>query len=199
MTGEHTPDERPTVEVVYDFDPRNLPPEMLRAVGLAVAASSQTESIVQEMIGALLGIDNLETRALTAHMSAPLKDHICRVVAELNAPSVREIDTLDDLLDAVNEAFTKRNQIVHNALMRHPETGEIYSFRERARGSLSIALQPITVEQIEKDALTIYEAGMALMGFMMSRGIGPHLRTKARNLPVDRRPKVRAARRTADG
>ena len=58
--------------VIYDFNPNNLPGDLLRAVGLMVTAASQTEYIVQEFIGAVLGIDEAEVPALTAQMSALL-------------------------------------------------------------------------------------------------------------------------------
>jgi hypothetical protein len=195
MSSSDTPEAANREMVIYDFDPRNLPPDLLRAIGLVVAASAQTESIVQELIGALLKIDNIETRALTAHMSAPLKDQVARALAELSAPSVGEVDTIDDLLDAVNSAYEKRNVIVHNSLARNPDTGEVLSYREVARGSLRVSLQPVRVEQVEQDAATIYEAGIAIMRFMISRGIGACERTAPLHVPIDRRKKARTIRR----
>lgn len=184
-------------EILYDFDPRNLPPEMLRAVGLVATAASQTESITQDFISGLLGIDQFEGRALTTHMSAPLKDHIARAIAELNGPSMSEVDEIDDTLDRINAAIAKRNVIVHNALCRHPDTGEIFSFREQARGSLRISLQPVTAAEFEKDALLIYEAGMDLMRFMVSRGIAPRARSRPLHAPINRGQKARTKRRNA--
>jgi hypothetical protein len=181
--------------VLYDFDPHNLPPEMLRAIGLAVAAAAQTESVVQEFIGALLRIDNIQTRALTAQMSAVLKDHIARSLAELEAPDLVELDEIDELLDRVGRANELRNVIVHNAFMRDPSTGQVFSHRERARGSLQIKLAHLTVEDLERDAGEIYEAGMELMRFMISRGIGPSERNSPLRQAPDRRPKARAERR----
>lgn len=182
--------------VIYDFNPNNLPPDLLRAVGLVVAASAQTESIVQELIGALLGIDNIQTRALTAHLSAPLRDHIVRSLAELTAPSVSELDAIDDLMDRANRAAEKRNVIVHNAFTRDPRSGEIMSWREKARGSLEISLSPVSVEEMERTADEIYEVGMDVMRFMVNRGLGPTERTKPLFERIDRRPKARAGRRS---
>ncbi len=182
-------------EVIYDFDPRNLPPEMLRAIGLVAAASSQTEHVVQSLIGGLLGIDNIETLALTTHMAAPLKDHVVRALAELSAPSPAQLDQIDDLMDAVNDAFDKRNLIVHNAIARHPVTGECFSYRQKARGSLQLSLIPVTAEEFARDAALIYEAGMDLMRFMISRGIGPRERIRPIRAALDRRKKAREKRR----
>jgi hypothetical protein len=181
--------------VIYDFDPHNLPPELLRAIGLVTAAAAQTESIVQQFIGALLGIDEVEVIALTAHMSAPLKDHVARALIELNAVSADVVDLVDELLDDIEEAAEKRNVVVHNALARHPDTGEVFSVREKARGSLQVSLQPVSVKEVEKDAAAIYEVGMNLMRFMLAYGLKPADRTRPIRAPLDRRKKARQARK----
>jgi hypothetical protein len=109
--------------IIYDFDPRNLPPELLRALGLVTAAAAQTESIVQEFIGGLLGIDHIETIALTAQMSANLREQIARSLLELNAANSWVVDTVDDLMDAIAAATEKRNHLVHTQwlAMKRPE------------------------------------------------------------------------------
>jgi hypothetical protein len=181
--------------LVYDFDPRNLPPELLRAVGLITAASAQTEHIMQEFIGGLLGIDAMEAIALTNHMAGPLKDQVARALIELNGTSAWSVDTVDDLLDAIKAATDKRNILVHNALARHPETGEVFSIRYQARGSLSVSMQRVNIEQIEKDAALIYEAGINLMRFMLAFGITPRARTRVIHSPLNRGKKERKMRK----
>jgi hypothetical protein len=183
--------------IVYDLDPRNAPPEFLRAIGLVAAASAQTERILQDFIGALLRIDNVQSVALAAHMSFPLKETVIRTLSEMEAPSVNEIDAIDELLDSVKAALDKRNIIVHNSLAMHPTTGEVFSYRERARGSLQIELKRITVEEIESDAASIYEAGMDVMRFMISREIGPSDRAAAPRAAVKRGKSARVARRNS--
>ena len=182
-------------EVIYDFDPHKLPPELLRAMGLVVAASAQTEAVVQDLIGGILNIDNIQTRSLTVHMSAPLKDQIVRSLSELDAPSVAEIDLIDELLDGINSAYSKRNAVVHNAIARHPETGETFSYRETSRGSLQISLQPIRASEVEKDAALIYDAGMSLMRYMIARGLLPKVRERAIRASINRGEKARTKRR----
>jgi predicted RNA-binding protein (virulence factor B family) len=162
-------------------------------------ASAQTESVIGDFIGALLGVDAVETLALTTHMAGPLKDHVVRALTELNAVSVEIVDQIDDLMDAINEAMNRRNVIVHNALIMHPGTGEILSHRLKARGSLQLELRPVSVEEIKQDASLIYEVGMALMGFMMAYGLGPRERKHAPRQPLDRSKKARAKRRDTAG
>lgn len=180
----------------YDFDPRNLPPEYLRAIGLVAAASAQTESVLQQFIGSLLGIDNAQTLALTLHMSFPLKRDIIRSIAELDAPNIKLLDQVDELMEEVTSALDKRNITVHNSFARNPTTGEVLSLRERARGSLVVELTPISVEEIEQDASIIYEAGIKVMDFMIRRGLEPRMRTIPLREPVNRGKKAREDRRS---
>ncbi len=128
-------------------------------------------------------------------MSIPLKDEIIRTLAELDAPNILELDKIDDLMDAVRDALNKRNVIVHNAFVIHPDTGEVLSHRLKARGSLQLELKPITTQQIREDAALIYEVGMDVMRFMISRGLSPTYRTTPLREPVNRSKKARAKRR----
>jgi hypothetical protein len=180
--------------IIYDFDPRNLPAEFLRAVGLVAVASSQTESIVQNLIGGLLGIDAVETKVLTLHMAAPLKDHVARALIELNAVNVHTIDEVDKLLDAISSAAERRNAIVHNSFCIDPRTGAIFSLRAAARGSLQMTLTPVTTQQIEEDATLIYEVGLNLQRFMAAFDIMPRKRTLPIRTPVNRKKKAREER-----
>jgi hypothetical protein len=191
--------DKPDGMLIYDFDPNNLPAEYLQAIGLVVAASSQTEAVLQDFIGALLGIDNIDAIALTAHMAAPLKDHVVRVLAELKSPYACDVDEIDDLMDAVNDALGTRNTIVHNAFAIHPKTGQILSYRIKARGTLQSDLTPVTVEEIRENARAIHEAGLNIVSFMLSRGLSPILRQAPLREPLDRRRKARTARRERHG
>lgn len=182
--------------VVYDFDPRNLPPALLRAVGLVTAAAAQTEHVMQEFIGGLLGIDSIEAISLTTHMAGPLKDQVARSLIELNAANSCAVDAVDDLLDAIKSATDKRNILVHNALARHPDTGEVFSIRYQSRGSLQLSMQRVDVEQIEKDAALIYEVGMNLMQFMITFEITPKDRTRTIHATLNRGKKARAERKS---
>lgn len=196
MSDSKDPDGRPfgDPQTVYDFDPRNLPPEFLEAVGLLIASAAQTESVMRDFIGALLGIDNIDTIALGAHMTIPLKDTVIRALAELKAPNARDVDKIDDLLDAIKTAFEKRNAVAHNSFLIDPKSKRILSLREQARGSLEVTMTPITTAEIRADALQVYQAGMDLMKYMISNDLGPRARTAPLRTPLDRRKKARKKR-----
>jgi hypothetical protein len=185
--------------IIYDFDPNNLPPEYLSAIGLVVASASQTDHVMRDFIGSYLGVDMAESLALGAHMSTPMKDDVIRSLVELNAACASDVDDLDDILDRVREATARRNSIAHNAFARHPETGEVFSLKERARGSLQVELKPVTVAEMNEIAAEVYASGMALMDYMMARGIGPREREKPLREPLNRGKKARQARRDEHG
>jgi hypothetical protein len=192
-------DETAKAIVVYDFEPKNLPTDYLAAIGLVVANASQTDNIMRDFIGALLGVDNIETIALGTHMSTPMKDDIIRSLAELSAPCASEIDQIDDILDRIRSAIARRNEVAHNAFAIHPTTGEIFSMRERARGSLQVDFRPIKVEELLSIADDVYKAGIALMQFMVDRKLGSRFRTKPLFKPLNRKTKARAERRQKYG
>lgn len=183
-----------TPSVVYDFDPHNLPPEYLRAIGLVVASSAQTEHVLQDFIGGLLGIDSIQSIALATHMNNPLKDNIIRTLAEIDAPTIKELDKIDELLDAVNAALDKRNIIVHNPLMTHPDTGEVFSHILNARGAIKLELKRILSSEIEQAAEDIYKSGMNIMEFMITRNLFPKDRIKPMREPIKRGKKARTER-----
>lgn len=194
--GDHG---EPKPQIIYDFDPFHLPPEYLQAIGLVVAASAQTEAIMRDLIGSLLNIDNIEAIALCTHMAAPLKDHVARTLIELNAPGASEVDEVDDLLDAVNDALAARNTIVHNSFLIHPDNGQVMSWREKARGSLQTELVPVSAKEIEQDAALINKVGLDIVTFMMMNGLAPRFRKAPLREPLGRKKKARAERRERFG
>jgi hypothetical protein len=193
MAGDPVGSDEPS----FDFNPFNLPPEYLRAVGLVSAAASATEWIVGELIGGLLGIDAFATRALTSHMAVPLRDNIARSLVELKAEFIDQIDDLDDLLDAVDAAFDLRNTILHNSIIIERATGQVFSYRISSRGNLKGSLQPISAEAIEQDAAAIHDAGLKLYAFMMERDWLPRDNVHPLSEPFSRKKKARDARRAS--
>ncbi|HBR67898.1 MAG TPA: hypothetical protein DEA55_00805 [Rhodospirillaceae bacterium] len=197
MANNSTP-ENPTPhepKIIWDFDPRNLPPKFLQAVGLLAGASAQTEHVLGKFIGGLLGIDAIQALALTSNMTIPLKERVIRALAELRAPDLQELDKIDDLIDAAIAAFEKRNTVLHNPFMIHPETEEIFSHRLRVKGSLHLELKVITIEEIEQDAITLYEIGMRIMEFIDSRGLFPPIPIKPLRKAPNRGKEAREKRR----
>jgi hypothetical protein len=154
-------------EIIFDYDPRNLPQDILAAIGLVTAASAQTEGVVQQAIAACLKIEADYGLAVTTHMAAPLRDQVLRAVAEIRIDDLDQLDRLDELLDDINAAFGKRNEYVHHAWCRHPDTGQVFTAKITARGSVDAELIPMSVDQIKRDASFVYDAGMALMKFLM--------------------------------
>lgn len=184
---------------VYEFNPNKLPDDYLRAIGLVISCASQTEEIMRSFLGALLGADIIETVALGTHMSLPMKDDIIRAVVELNAPSASAVDEVDDILDNIRAAMQLRNEVAHNAFAIHPDSGEIYSLREKARGSLQAEIKPVKVEELLAVADQVYGAGMALQEYMIKSGVGPRMREKQLREPLNRKKKAREQRRADFG
>jgi hypothetical protein len=157
----------------YDFDPRNLPQKLLAAIGLMTASAAQTENCVDTAIAGCLGIDVEYGQAVTTHMTAPLRDSVLRSAAEIRIDDLDALDELDALLDTINEAFKKRNAVVHHAWCRDPETNAVFTVKETARTRVETDLLPMSVDSVERDALFVYQAGMDLYSFLMRHSLFP--------------------------
>jgi hypothetical protein len=165
---------------VYDFDPRNLPQDLLAAMGLMTASAAHTESCVDEAITGCLGIDYEYGQAVTTHLTMPLRFSILRSAAEIRIDDLDALDVLDVLLDRLDEAFKKRNAVVHHGWCRDTETGSVFMVKETARQRVEIEAIPMSADQVRSDALFVYDAGMALFLFLKAHNLLPPFPTASR-------------------
>jgi hypothetical protein len=163
-----------TPKIIYDFDPRNLPADILAAIGLSVASSAQTENMMELAIAGCLGVDSEYGMAITTHMPAPLRFSVLRSAAEIRL-SVPQLDELDEILDEIRLATDSRNATVHAQLCVHPTSKECFVVKKSARAGVEIELVPQTVDKIKREALSMYEAGMRLWRFLDAHGFMPTL------------------------
>lgn len=167
--------------VIYEFDPRKLPDEILAAIGLISTCSAQTESVVEAGISACLDIDFEFGAAITTHMNAPQRDNVLRAVAEIKIDNLDDLDKLDRLLDQINAAFAKRNAYVHRGWCQHPTNGKVYTVKTSARGRVETDLVAMDLKEIRRDAQFIYQVGMDLQTFLMERDLFPKEPPASRN------------------
>jgi len=158
---------------IYDFDPFNLPPKLLQAIGLVVQAAAQTENLLTWGIGGCLGLDPEYTIAVTAHMSVPLKVSVLLAAAEIKIDDLDALDELDDIVDAAEKAIGSRNDAAHDNFCVHPETGQAHRVKQRARRRVEAELKPVVIDDIIKDARVIHDAGLELMSFLMKHSLVP--------------------------
>lgn len=168
-------------QVIYEFDPRRLPGEMLSAIGLISTCSAQTESVVEAGISACLDIDFEFGAAITTHMNAPQRDNVLRAVAEIKIENLDDLDELDRLLDQINVAFAKRNAYVHRSWCQHPTSKKVYTVKTSARGRVETDLVAMDLTEIRRDAQFIYQAGMDLQTFLAERNLFPKQPPGSRN------------------
>lgn len=182
--------------ILYDYDPNYLPPEYLRAIGLLVTASAQTEEVLKMLLGRLLGADNIQSRAFTAHLNIPTIINAIKTLSGLDAPSVKVLDDLDDLLDKTQSLFEERNSIVHNPFGTDPTSKTVVNVRISAKGTLKAEHKSIELSEIERIAAQMYEVGMKIVEFMISVGLEPIKRNKPIKAPISRDKKARTQRRS---
>jgi hypothetical protein len=158
--------------VGLEFSPSRLPENLCAAIGHVVAASSQTEAILNDAIAGCLGLDAEYMVAVTQHMTLPLKYSVLNAVAEIRL-DVRELDELDKLIAAVSDALEKRNGIVHDSWATNEVTGKLLRVKQSARNSVKTELVPVAVEQVLADAKEIEAAGLALVEFLDKQDLLP--------------------------
>jgi hypothetical protein len=164
----------------YDFDPRNLPQDLLAAIGLMTTSAAHTESCVDEAIAGCLGIDYEFGQAVTTHMTMPLRFDVLRSAAELRIDDLDALDALDVLLGRLKEAFTKRNAVVHHMWCRDSETGNVVMVKETAREQVDVKSIYMSADQVKDDALFVYETGIALFSFLKAHNLLPPFPTALR-------------------
>ncbi len=160
---------------VYDFNPKNLPPELLQAIGLAVASFAQTEQFIQEAIAGCLGVDAEYGKAITTHMPMPLRMSVLRSVAEIRIDDLDVLDELDHHLEQLNKAIEMRNALAHNQWSTNPSTGEIFTVKEQARSRLTTDLIPMSIDSAKIDAAFVYRTGIAFYQFLGLRNLLPEI------------------------
>jgi hypothetical protein len=166
----------------YDYNPRNLPKEILESIGLAIASAAQTESVISMAIGGCLGLEIEYFLAVTTHMSLPLKFSVLRAAAEIRIDNLDDLDELDRLLDEVDKAIAKRHEIAHCEWCCDPDTKQLFRVKKVARTSVNAEMLPVTPESVKAEAEIIFQAGLNLMTFIMARDMLP-------KIPAAKRPR----------
>lgn len=131
-----------------DFDPNNLPKDILEALGLITACSAHSEYVIETGIAGCLGVDIDYGSAITTHMTTPQRKHVLLAAAELRIDDVNTLIQLEDSLDELVDALSVRNGYVHNSAARDKSTNDTFMIRTDARGSVDVSLLPLSVEVV---------------------------------------------------
>lgn len=182
---------------ILDFTPTSLPQDLLRAIGLMASASAHTESIVEMAIAGMLGVDGHMGWAVTTHMPAPLRTSVLKSTAAIRISDPDILDELDGILDEIKDLQGARNGAVHSTFAVRPSDKVILMVRAEARTHVQYELRPKAIDQIELEAVALYNVGLKLMEFMMVNNLVPDVPAKAPHAFAD--PKARKARRKKNG
>jgi hypothetical protein len=160
---------------IYDFDPRNLPRELLNAIGLAIAASAQTEGTLDWAIAGCAGINAIYGAAITGNVMVSTKLNILSSIAEARINDPHLLADIDDSVQELRDLFGTRNQLAHDKWCRDEETGETFRVDENAKTQVAMKLVPTAVRDIETHAASMYEAGMKLMRILIATDLLPEV------------------------
>ncbi|WP_148203791.1 hypothetical protein [Nitrobacter winogradskyi] len=182
-----------------DFNPNNLPKDVLEALGLITACSAHSDYVIESGIAGCLGVNIEYGSAVTTHMTTPHRKDVFLAAAELRIDDVHILIHLEDLLDELVDALKVRNGYVHNSPAIDRSTNETFMIRTEARGSVDVSLIPLSVEVILRDAQRIYKAGISLYGLLDKLGLLPKIpdgvRPNRTHKDKAARKKIRKSRR----
>jgi hypothetical protein len=150
---------------VHDFDPRNIPADMLQAITCA----SFAEAIIDQALAGIMKTDVEVGSAIRAHMAMPLKFGILRSTAEIVVDNFDDLDELDEILEELQAALAKRNVYAHDQI--GIAKAQIFAVSTKARAGLEVDINPVTPAQVEQEGIRIYNAGIALFQFIGLRGL----------------------------
>lgn len=159
-----------------DFEPRKLPGDLLKAIGLVTASAAFTEHIINQAIGGISSLDLEYTGALTVNMNMPQRYKALRSAAKLRLPDDDYV-LLDELISRVDKAYEERNSYVHHSWAMRREAAVL--IKESARKGYKQELLEVSVEDVERIATLIYDLGIELWQFISIRGLLPDLKTVA--------------------
>src|SRR5258708_10037841 len=136
-------------------------------MGVMMTGAAQTEFCVETGIAGCVGIDAEYGQAITTHMAMPLRFSVLKSAAEIRIDDLDALDELDDLIERLEQAFGKRNDIVHHAWCRDPDTNKVFTVKESARVSVQTDLIPMSVNQLKNNPLFLYQPRMNLISFLI--------------------------------
>jgi hypothetical protein len=175
----------------YNFDPRAIPADRLAASGEVAVASAHTESVVAVAIRGCAGADVATAKAATAARSMRRLEEVLRSL-DLRLFGGENRERLGELLNQIGEGFERGATYIHNSVCLDSETGEYLIAKRSMCGALSGELVPVTVAEVREEAKVIYQAGIALLAFLMQKkllpSLGRNVRPSAhRSQPLKRR------------
>lgn len=178
----------------YDFDPRNLPSELLRAIGLNVVAATHSEQLLNDSIAGLLGTDVEKGIALNAHTSLPQRASIAISLAEIRFGEVDVVVEFEDIVTRLRDAISARHSAAHDTFVLQLPEKKVVRLSYQARTEVSVTKSEVSIAHLEAQALDIYEAGIALEVFMQRHRVLPAEISSPRRIVIDAQTRKRFRR-----
>ena len=156
---------------IFDFDPKNLPRDLLAAIGQAITSGVHTQLAVDMAIAACLHVDFEYAGAVLTHVTVPNKLSILRSVAIIAIDDLDQLDELDEIVDRIEEVLKYRNDLAHHKICRSTTSNETFMIKETSRTSYSMERYVLKVPEVEQAAVIIHQAGLRLVKFLMDNGL----------------------------
>lgn len=159
--------------IEYDYDPMNLPQDVLQAIGLVIACAADAESGLDEAIAGLIGTDYERGKAISSHMNMPVKFGAVRSLAQTRFSGVLELDAINGILGELERSLAARNRYAHGvwATQKHDKTPVL--IESKARNGVEVNVRIVDVAEVIEIAKGIKAASLSLVSFLNGANFVP--------------------------
>jgi hypothetical protein len=150
-----------------EFQPNDpLPDQHLLELGRLAALSSALEAQLEILLIKLAGFDPLSSdprgRVLVRHSSFPQKLDAFSTLCHLLQEQYPNLQGYESVVSQVRSAQALRNKFLHSGMALNPETGQVHIATASARGQLKLAVEPVSVPDLQRASAGVREAMRSL-------------------------------------
>ena len=167
-----------------DFTGWPLPDKYLIPLGRITALWNSLEDLLNTSLNKLSGDNNFShpvIYSLITHSSFPQRLDSLSSLCDLLKNEHKHLEKHRDVVRIIKNAQSKRNKFTHNGIILN-EKGELEMLTVSARGKLKMEVKPISLVELDRAAMSIHEAVLALHELITQKRYSPLWRRKMSKL-----------------
>lgn len=140
----------------------------LHAIGAIAVNSSIMDSVLDVAIWFFLQLNRETGRAITVDMQTGEKINLLTNLAEIRIDHRPTKAAAKKIIDALNSANGKRNDVIHGAWVYYPDENRHEIKRFRGRGKMTVTRKPMPLNLLRASAAEIERATEGLKSFLLT-------------------------------
>lgn len=162
--------------VKLNFNDWPLPDEYLLEIGRISVLWSALEAFLNHCIGKLAGFNDLADPTafiLLTHASFPQRLDMFKALCEQLVGQFPNLDGYTAVVQKINQAKDLRNDFMHYVMTLDSESGYVEMAKGKARGSLKVGVEKVTIADLRRASQLIHEGHLALQKLVLGRTVEP--------------------------